>query len=106
LVVFKVRRLVDVTVHKWEETGSGTVQPGSDWKITFQPIHDPFAVIQTRTTGEDGTAVFEVTPGTWLVYEHYRPGWTPLTPPQVTVRFDPYLSGETTNVVVFKNRGK
>ena len=104
LIVFKIRRLIDVTARKWEELAGGAVQPGSGWQITFQPINDPFAVVQTRTTAADGTAVFTVTPGTWLVHEWYRSGWIPLTPPQVTVQFDPYSPSDARNLVVFKNR--
>ncbi len=104
LIVFKIRRLIDVTAQKWEELAGGAVQPGSGWQITFQPINDPFAVVQTRTTAADGTAVFTVTPGTWLAYEWYRSGWTPLTPPQVTIQFDPYAPSDAPNLIVFKNR--
>ena len=104
LIVFKIRRLIDVTAQKWEELAGGAVQPGSGWQITFQPINDPFAVVQTRTTAADGTAVFTVTPGTWLVYEWYRSGWIPLTPSQVTLQFDPYAPSDAPNLVVFKNR--
>ena len=104
LIVFKIRRLIDVTAQKWEELAGGAVQPGSGWQITFQPINDAFAVVQTRTTAADGTAVFTVTPGTWLAYEWHRSGWTPLTPPQVTIQFDPYTPSDAPNLVVFKNR--
>jgi hypothetical protein len=104
LIVFKIRRLFDVTAQKWEEMAGGAVQPGPGWKITFQPINDPFAVVQTRTTAADGTAIFTVTPGTWLAYEWYRSGWTPLTPAQVTLHFDPYAASGAPNLVVFKNR--
>ncbi len=104
LIVFKIRRLIDVTAQKWEEMAGGAVQPGSGWQITFQPINDPFAVAQTRTTATDGRAVFTLTPGTWLVYEWYRSGWIPLTPSQVTIQFDPYGPSDEDNLVVFKNR--
>ena len=67
LIVFKTRRLIDVTAKKWEELAGGAVQPGSGWQVTLQPINDPFAVVQTRTTAADGTAVVTITPGTWLV---------------------------------------
>lgn len=104
LIVFKIRRLIDVTAQKWEELAGGEVQPGSGWQITFEPINDPFAVVQTHATTADGTAVFTVTPGTWLVYEWHRSGWVPLTPPQVTLQFDPYAPSDARNMVVFKNR--
>lgn len=104
LVVFKIRRLVDVTVRKWEELANGTVQPGANWQITFQPSNDPFAVAQTRTTGTDGAALFTVTPGTWLVYEWYRAGWVPVTPPQLTIALDAYAPAEPASIVIFKNR--
>ena len=104
MIVFKVRRLVDVTAQKWEELADGAVQPGSGWRITFQPINDPFAVVQTRTTGADGTAIFTVTPGTWLAYEWYRSGWTPITPSQITLQLDPYALSDVPNLIVFKNR--
>ena len=104
LIVFKIRRLFDVTAQKWEELTGGAVQPGPGWQITFQPINDPFAVLQTRTTAGDGTAVFTITPGTWLVYEWYRSGWDPLTPPQVTIKLDQYAASDQPNLVIFKNR--
>ena len=104
LIVFKIRRLIDVTAQKWEELAGGAVQPGLGWQITFQPIHDPFAVVQTRTTEADGTAIFTVTPGTWLAYEWYRSGWTPITPSQITLHFDPYALSDAPNLIVFKNR--
>lgn len=104
IVVFKIRRLIDVTVRKWEETATGAVQPGAGWQVTFQPIGDPFAVKQTRQTGGDGTASVALTPGTWLIAEHNRPGWSPVTPSQVTIRLDPYASSDAENLVVFKNR--
>ena len=104
LIVFKIRRLIDVTAQKWEELAGGAVQPGPGWQITFQPINDPFAVVQTRTTEAEGTATFTVTPGTWLVYEWYRSGWTPVTPSQITLHFDPYALSDAPNLIVFKNR--
>lgn len=103
LIVFKIRQLVDVTARKWEELADGSVQLGAGWKITFQPINDPFAVAQTRTTAADGTATVALTPGFWRVYEWYRDGWTPLTPPQVTLKLDPYAPPDQETVVVFKN---
>lgn len=104
IVVFKIRRLFDVTARKWEELAGGTVQPGAGWQITFQPVDDPFAVQQTRTTANDGAAVFTITPGTWQVSERYRPGWTALTPPQVTIKLDSYATPGQVNTVIFKNQ--
>jgi hypothetical protein len=93
-----------VTAQKWEELAGGAVQPGAGWQITFQPINDPFAIQQTRITAGDGKASFTVTPGAWLVYEWYRPGWSALTPPQVTFTLDEYAAPGPASTVVFKNQ--
>jgi len=111
-IVFKIRRLFDVTVIKWEELQDGTVQPGEGWEITFTPQGDPFAVGQTQTTGEDGTAIFScdedqgacVTPGKWLITEKVKKGWKPVTPSHVYLTLDQYAPPGATDPVVFKNR--
>ena len=41
-LVFKIRRLFDLTVIKWEELLNATVQPGVDWEITATPVKDPY----------------------------------------------------------------
>jgi hypothetical protein len=104
LIVFKIRRLFDVTALKWEESPSGTVQPGEGWRITFQPVRDPFAVLQVRTTGVDGAATATLTPGTWTLYETGRRGWTPVTPAAVSITLDQYAPPGAMDPVVFKNR--
>lgn len=104
LIVFKIRRLFDVTALKWEESPSGTVQPGEGWRITFQPVRDPFAVTQVRTTGVDGAAMATLTPGTWTIYETGRRGWTPVTPAAVSITLDQYAPPGALDPVVFKNR--
>ncbi len=40
-IVFKIRRLFDITVIKWEELLNVTVQPGVDWEITATPVGTP-----------------------------------------------------------------
>lgn len=103
-IVFKIRRLFDITVIKWEESLDGTVSPGSGWKITFTPVKDPFVKAQTKTTNSQGTAVFTVTPGTWTISEQVKPGWHPITPSTVTLTLDQYAAPGATDPVVFKNR--
>lgn len=104
LIVFKIRRLFDVTALKWEELPDGTVQPGEGWRIAFQPLADPFAVFQARTTGGDGAAAATLTPGAWTLYETPRRGWIPVTPVAVTITLDQYAPPGALPPVVFKNR--
>lgn len=104
LIVFKIRRLFDVTALKWEELPAGTVQPGADWRITFQPVRDPFAVQQVRTTDASGAATATLTPGTWSIYETARYGWAPVTPAAVSITLDQYAPPGAMDPVVFKNR--
>lgn len=104
LIVFKIRRLFDVTALKWEEMPNGAVQPGAGWNITFQPVRDPFAVRQVRTTGAEGAAMASLTPGVWTVYETGRGGWAPVTPSAVTITLDQYAPPGALDPVVFKNR--
>ncbi len=102
-IVFKIRRLFDITVIKWEELLDGSVQPGSDWEITFDPQGDPFVKAQTDVTNGSGGVVFTVTPGSWLVSETVKDGWTPITPSEVYLSLDPYAPPGAMDPVVFKN---
>jgi hypothetical protein len=104
LIVFKIRRLFDVTALKWEELPNGTVQPGAGWRITFQPVRDPFAVLQVRTTDANGAATATLTPGTWTLYETARHGWAPVTPAAISITLDQYAPPGAMDPVVFKNR--
>jgi hypothetical protein len=104
LIVFKIRRLFDVTALKWEDLPNGAVQPGPGWRITFQPVRDPFAVLQVRTTDANGAATATLTPGAWTIYETGRRGWTPVTPAAVSITLDPYAPAGAMDPVVFKNR--
>lgn len=104
LIVFKIRRLFDVTALKWEELATGTVQPGAGWRLTFQPVHDPFAILQVKTTDASGAATATLTPGTWTIYETARSGWTPVTPAAVSITLDQYAPPGAMDPVVFKNR--
>jgi hypothetical protein len=104
LIVFKIRRLFDVTALKWEESPTGTVQPGVGWRITFQPVRDPFAVLQVRTTDTSGAARATLTPGAWTLYETARYGWAPVTPAAISITLDQYAPPGAMDPVVFKNR--
>ena len=104
LILFKIRRLFDVTALKWEESPSGTVQPGEGWRITFQPVRDPFAILQVRNTDASGAATATLTPGTWTLYETARAGWAPVTPAAVNITLDQYAPPGAMDPVVFKNR--
>jgi hypothetical protein len=103
-VVWKIRRLFDITVIKWEELQDNSVQPGEGWDIVFDPQDDPFVKKQTEETDENGTATFTVTPGEWYVYERVKEDWTPVTPAKVTLELDQYAPPGATDPVVFKNR--
>jgi hypothetical protein len=102
-IVFKVRRVFDVTVIKWEELLDGTVRPGVDWEITFTPVKDPFVKAQTKKTNESGAAVFTVTPGNWTISEKVKSGWKPITPSTVHLTLDQYAPPGAMDPVVFKN---
>jgi hypothetical protein len=103
-IVFKIRRLFDLTVLKWEELLDGTVQPGVAWEITAAPSGDPFAQSLVETTDGAGRAHFAVTPGRWIVSEQVETDWQPLVPAQVTLELDQYDPPGAINPVVFKNR--
>ena len=103
-VLFKIRRLFDVTVIKWEELMDGTVQPGEGWTINALPQGDPWAIKQSGTTDNHGTVVLTMTPGKWLIKETIQSGWTPVTPPQVYLTLNQYAPPGATDPVVFKNR--
>ena len=89
-IVFKIRRLFDLTVIKWEELLNATVQPGVDWEITATPVKDPYVKAQTETTDVGGRAQFTLTPGKWILTENVKAGWVPVTPSQVTIVLDQY----------------
>ncbi len=103
-IVFKVRRLFEVVVIKWEEQLDGTVHPGQGWVITATPYRDPFVRTQTETTDENGYAYFTLTPGRWTFAETVKPGWKPITPRQVVLDLDQYAPPGAREPVVFKNR--
>ncbi len=103
-IVFKIRRLFDLTVIKWEELLDATVQPGEDWEITATPVGDPYAHPQTVTTGSGGQAHVVLTPGCWIISEKVKAGWIPVTPWQVTICLDQYDPPGTISPVIFKNR--
>lgn len=102
-ILFKVRRIVEIPVLKWEERLDGTVTPGSNWLITATPIRDPFARVVTATI-TNGQTSLRLTPGTWSVAETVKSGWTPITPPVVTRVIDQYQPLGAINPIVFKNR--
>jgi hypothetical protein len=104
LIVFKIRRLFDVTALKWEDLPNGTVRPGEGWRITFQPARDPFAILQASTTDVNGAATATLTPGTWTIYETARRGWAPVTPSVLSITLDQYALPGALDPVVFKNR--
>lgn len=103
-IVFKIRRLFDLTVLKWEELLNATVQPGEGWEITATPVKDPYVKAQTETTDENGKASFVLTPGRWIITEKVKPGWIPVTPSQVTIDLDQYALPGAMLPVIFKNR--
>ena len=90
-IVFKIRRLFDLTVIKWEELlNNATVQPGVDWEITATPVGDPYVKPQTKTTGSGGQTQFSLTPGNWTISEKMKAGWVPVTPAQVSITLNQY----------------
>ena len=110
-IVFKVRRLFNLTVIKWEELLDGTVRRGVGWQITATsgPPADPYAISpQTQTTDQNGQAFFVLTPGTWTITESFvgKPGWAVATgtsnPVKITLyQYDPPGAMPP---VIFKNR--
>jgi hypothetical protein len=103
-IVFKIRRLFDLTVLKWEELLNARVQPGVEWDITATPVNDPYVRAQTETTGQGGRAEFTLTPGKWTITEKVKAGWIPVTPSQVTIVLDQYAAAGAMPPVIFKNR--
>ncbi|MCC6615020.1 MAG: hypothetical protein IT320_16200, partial [Anaerolineae bacterium] len=103
-IVFKIRRLFDLTVIKWEELLNFTVQPGVDWEITATPVGDPYVHPKTEKTGAGGTTAFVLTPGKWTITENVKGGWVPITPYQVTIVLDQYDPPGAIGPVIFKNR--
>ena len=103
-VLFKIRRWIDVTVLKWEELRDGTVQYGQDWTVTAYPQGDPFAVKKSGKTDANGGVVLQLTPGTWKIKETIKAGWTPITPPEVTITLDQYAPSGAGDPVMFKNQ--
>jgi hypothetical protein len=103
-IVFKIRRLFDITVIKWEELLNATVQPGVDWEITATPVKDPFVKTPTEKTDAGGRVLFVLTPGKWTITENVKAGWVPITPYQVTIVLDQYDPPGAMNPVIFKNR--
>ena len=79
-IVFKIRRLFNLTVIKWEELLDNTVQEGADWEIVATPVKDPFVQPQTETTDATGKALFTLTPGKWIITEKVKKNWVPVTP--------------------------
>lgn len=104
LIVFKIRRVFDVTALKWEELADGAVQAGQGWQVTYQPVNDPFAVKRTGHTDANGAVSAVLTPGTWTIYETLKAGWAPVTPSRVSITLDQYAPPGALPPVVFKNR--
>jgi len=102
-VVFKLRRLVDVGVLKWEELADGSVQPGAGWAILASPQGDPFVKAVGGETGTDGYLRLSLTPGIWTFSEAVKPGWEPVTPAEITLELDQY-GPSPVEPLVFKNR--
>lgn len=103
-IVFKIRRVFDVIVIKWEELLDFTVRPGEGWEITATPVKDPFVKPKTQTTDAGGQAYFTLTPGDWTISEKVKSGWTPITPSSVNLHLDQYAAGGAMEPVVFKNK--
>ncbi|MER2598262.1 MAG: LysM domain-containing protein [Caldilineales bacterium] len=102
-VLFKIRRWYHVIVLKWEEQRNGTVSKGQGWSMTATPQGDPWAVKQTGQTDSTGSVVLYLTPGKWTIKETLKSGWTPITPPEVTINLPYYGGGGALDPVIFKN---
>lgn len=102
-IMFKIRRVFDVMVIKWEELLDGTVQPGAGWKITATPSGDPWLKPLAGTTDSSGSVWFTLTAGQWTIRETVKDGWTPVTPSQVSLKLDQYAPHGALGPVVFKN---
>jgi uncharacterized surface anchored protein len=70
------------------------------WEMTLQPAYGGEAIIG-ETDGTGSVRFSGLTPGTYIVSETGKPGWTPVTPAskRVTVQ-----ATGTCKVVTFKNR--
>jgi len=102
-IIFKLRRVFDVIVIKWEENWDATVTPGEGWKITAEPYKDPFAEEQKQITDVNGQAAFVLTSGVWIIEEEVKEGWKPITPQAVKLVLDPYAQAGAMDPIVFKN---
>ena len=110
-IVFKIRRLIDITVIKWEELLNGTVQPGAGWTIWVKPLAGNGAPGQSNVTGANGQVTFTVTPGAWSVTEFPltrmsapAAGWVPVWPLNGTVNLTLDDYSPTPPQIVLKNQ--
>jgi hypothetical protein len=109
---FKMRRIIPVEVVKIDRNHVGL----ADWKIVATPGHgNVFAEEQKETTGITGTAIFTLTPGSWIFTEwppktdkdEPREAWMPIVPPnamqELKIEDRDYISTELPIQIVFKN---
>jgi hypothetical protein len=68
-IVFKIRRLFNLTVIKWLVQNDGSVVPGAGWTFQVSPASDWPAPGMQSVTGGNGQVTFQITPGTWDVDE-------------------------------------
>lgn len=112
---FKMRRIVPVEVIKFDRNHVGL----EGWKILAVPGPDnEFAEEHKETTNISGTALFTLTPGSWIFSEHPpksgdddmdepRESWMPIVPPsgrqELKIEDRDYLTTELPIQIVFKN---
>lgn len=96
---FKVKKLIPVTVIKVDDHYNRL----PDWIIHAAPApSNPFATSSEQTTNAEGTTIFKLTPGQWVLTERSPNGepFTPIVPPNGL--YD--LNVTVPITVVFKNR--
>lgn len=109
---FKMRRIIPVEVIKFDRNHVGL----EDWKIVATPgPGNLFATEQKETTNVTGTALFTLTPGSWIFTEYPpktdwdepREAWMPVVPPsgrqELKIEDRDYLTAELPIQIVFKN---
>lgn len=109
---FKMRRIIPVEVIKFDRNHVGL----EDWKIVATPgPGNLFAEEQKETTNVTGTALFTLTPGSWIFTEYPpktdwdepREAWMPVVPPsgrqELKIEDRDYLTAELPIQIVFKN---
>ena len=100
-VRFKMREIVEIIAIKIDDDHV----PQAGWTIRANPGHgNDFGAPQSQVTGDDGVAVFHVTPGAWIFTEEPANDvmwWWPISPPLGAHRLN--VVGPGPHTIRFKN---